>query len=226
MYSNCGLLTWFREPCRDGDEVCYDKCYFFGGGEVSKLSMDEATVEQTRDETCSANEYEIYGVCTPLTTCSAEEYEVTAASNTSDRVCAPLTTCSAGEYERRPPSTTSDRVCAPENTGCTAGDPGCQCYFRTPCRGSMGRNCRQHTSCYKNLPGNWRVDPWAPGFRKNVLTEDDAARCLSNARAPNLGRFGAWMNDCHENPMTGTRLAMSSKHANQQTVNFDGSATN
>ena len=254
MHRSCGFLHLFKKPCRDGDDVCYDKCYLFGGGRIAQMRNDETSERASGNKddvvSCSAREFESGGMCKPLTTCSAEEFEITAPSKTSDRTCKTLTTCSADEfelnapsktsdracktvktcsareYERRPPSATTDRECAPETSGCTAGDPGCQCYFRTPCHGRMSRNCRFHTSCRKNLPGNWRVDPWAPGFRKDVLTEDDAALCLSNARAPKYGRFGAWMKDCHENPQTGTRLAMSSAHANKQTVNFDGSVVN
>ena len=255
MHRSCGFLHLFKKPCRESDDVCYDKCYLFGRGRVAQMRDDDASKNASGNlddiVSCSAREFEYGGTCKPLTTCSAQEFEVTAPSKTSDRmckalttcsaqefevtapsktsdrVCKAITTCSAGEYERRPPSETTDRVCASESTGCTAGDPGCKCYFRTPCRGrGRSRNCRQHTSCYKGLPGNWRPDPWAPGFRKPVLTEDDAALCLSNARAPKYGRYGAWMQDCGERKETGTRLAMSSTHAKKQRVNFDGSVVN
>lgn len=187
MYRKCGFLGFFREPCRDADEACYERCHLFGGGVLA---------------------------------CKEDEFRST------DGTCTQTTKCAEGEYETRKPSATSDRVCKAGHVGCAAGDPGCQCFYRTPCRGRMTASCRRHTSCRKNLPGNWRRDPWAPGHGRAVLTEADAEACLSNARAPKFGRFGAWMKDCNENAETGTRLAMSSAHAKNQKVNFDGTVVN
>jgi len=99
--------------------------------------------------------------------------------------------------------------------GCKPGDAGCKCYYMTP--GTCSSRAKTN--------GEWRPDPWAPGYRDDVLVEANVDACLRKRKSD-------WTTECgaifpgRERQAGSTRLALSKAHARDQVANYDGTPLN
>ena len=90
---------------------------------------------------CSATQYLVNTLCTPLTLCTGTQFQSTPPTPTSDRACSALTACSATQFQSTPATATSDRVCSPLST-CAAGE-----FEANPPTAISDRICRQISTC-------------------------------------------------------------------------------